>query len=42
MPPLNELMDMLLSYESRILKPMQDSSNQNQVAYAVQRNVKTP
>lgn len=37
MPPLNELMDMLMSYVSRILKPMNQNSSSNQVAYVVQK-----
>lgn len=42
MPPLNELMDMLMSYESRILKPMNQNLSSNQLAYVAQKSYRNP
>lgn len=42
MLPLNELMDMLMSYESRILKPMNQNLSSNQLAYVAQKSYRNP
>lgn len=42
MLPLNELMDMLMSHGSRILKPMHTGSSSNQVAYMARKAYKKP